>query len=185
MKFLYIGIASLLIAGLLYSCQDKERDLRLQQKEQELLAKEKELKALESDYKRLLRLSDSLYAQRVDTIPAIPEEYLGRWNGKMVCTESDCPDHAVGDQRSDVWEITTDGKRVQSRVYDKEKLIRVYNGTYGDEGLKLKYVSDSTAKRQTEMTILLNEFKEGRIRGTRKISTDGCKAVYSVDLNRS
>ncbi|KQT35705.1 hypothetical protein ASG22_01410 [Chryseobacterium sp. Leaf405] len=171
----------------LISCNDKAKETDLVAREQQLLEKEKSFAQKESEYQSLLKMRDSIFAKK-DTVEIVdwPTEVSGAWTGKVICTESNCSDYVVGDQRIDTWEFDSDSTRLFTKIINNNNLVRVYSGRLENNEIKLNFKTDSTAKKQVDMNILLNEISASKIRGTRSIAVENsCMARFSVELTRS
>lgn len=171
----------------LFSCKENEREKQLDAREKQLSAKENIFSEKEAEFQALLRMRDSLYAKKTDSfiVPTWPGEILGKWNSKVICTESNCSDYVIGDQRTDVWEFVNDSLRTAVNVYSNNNLVRTYSGKLENNEIKLNYKTDSTASKLVDMNILLNEISPDKIRGKRTITVNNnCSAVFSVELVR-
>jgi hypothetical protein len=174
--------AAIFVAG----CRDDVREQELDRREQQLLAKENQFALKEADYQSLLKMRDSLLAKK-DTImpPGWPEQIRGLWNSKVVCTESNCGDYIVGDQRSDLWEFDSDSSQLVTKVISNNKLVRIYLGSYSNNQVHLNFSTDSAAAKKVVMNIILSEAAPEKLKGTRTIQIDSsCTAKFSVELNR-
>jgi asparagine N-glycosylation enzyme membrane subunit Stt3 len=177
----------LLFSLILIGCDDKEKSEMLAKREQELLEKEKIFAKKELDYKNLLRMRDSIFAKKDSQIVVQqwPADIVGDWNGKVICTESNCSDYVIGDQRTDVWQFSSDSIQLVSKIINNNNLVRVYNAKMSNGDVNLTYRSDSTSQKKVEMNVLLNEFGDKKIRGVRTITVDNnCTAKFSVELTR-
>ncbi len=182
----FLLLISLLL--LLTGCYDREREARLTQRERNLLVREKQFSMKESEYFSLLNMRDSLLAIKdtAGVIVAWPEEIAGYWNSKVVCTESNCADYVVGDQRNDTWLFTSDSTRMVTKVINNNTLVRVYNSSFSKNVISLTFSTDTSASKQVVMNVLLNELSQNKIKGTRTISIDNrCTARFSVELSRN
>lgn len=179
--FIIITISFLLIA-----CNDKKKETDLMMREKQLLEKEKLFAQKESEYQALLKMRDSIFSKKDSVKIAVwPEEVAGLWTGKVICTESNCNDYVVGDQRTDTWEFDSDSLQLSTKIINNNNLVRTYSGKFENNEIKLNYKTDSTAKKKVEMNVLLNEISPSKIRGTRTITIDNCMAKFSVELIRS
>ncbi|GGN03896.1 hypothetical protein GCM10010967_43440 [Dyadobacter beijingensis] len=169
-----------------WSCRDTERERQLAQREQLLLQKEQEFAIKEADYKALVRMRDSVFAQKSDTviIRTWPDDLAGMWTSKSICRESNCTEYVIGDQRSNAWEFVSDSTGLFTRVFNNNKLIRVYAASYDSTGIRLHYRSDSSAAKLTEMNVELG--RSGNLmKGMQTIGIDNaCTAKFSVELTR-
>jgi len=175
-----------IIPFFLISCNNKEKEGRLALREQQLLEKEKAFAQKESEYQALLRMRDSIFSKK-DSLKAMiwPAEIAGTWNGKVICTESNCSDYVVGDQRTDIWEFDSDSTQLVTKIINNNNLIRLYSGKFDNNEINLNFKTDSTAKKNVEMNVLLNDISANKIRGSRTITAgNGCIAKFSVELVR-
>ncbi len=169
------------------SCDSKESKQEIAEREAELFEKEKLFAKKEADYQSLLKMRDSLFSKKDSTgiIREWPAEVFGVWTGKVICTESSCSDYVIGDQRTDTWEFDSDSTQMVCKIINNSKLVRLYSGKYGNNEVKLNYKTDSTAEKNVEMNILLNDISATKIRGTRTVTVDNqCTAKFSVELTR-
>ncbi|MDF2553284.1 MAG: hypothetical protein K0R77_2559 [Chryseobacterium sp.] len=176
----------LLVLLLSVSCDDKQKQEQLTERETKLLEKEKLFAKKESEYQALLKMRDSIFNKK-DSVQILlwPQEVAGVWSGKVICTESNCSDYAVGDQRIDNWEFDSDSIQLSTKIINNNNLIRTYLGKFENNEVKLNYKTDSTAQKNVEMNILLNEISPNKIRGIRTVTVDNnCTARFSVELTR-
>ena len=115
MKYLFPVL--LLTSFLLNSCDFSKKTEELDLRESKLLEKEKAFALKEADYQSLIKMRDSLYTKKdsVETI-ALPQNVIGKWNGKIICTDSNCPENMIGDVRNDTWEFIQDGQNISAKV---------------------------------------------------------------------
>lgn len=172
---------------LLFSCEKNDsKDLAIREKA--LSDRERLFEQKEADYETLLKMRDSLMQiKKPDSviISQWPQNIAGRWTGKVICTESNCSDYVVGDQRSDIWEFDSDSTQLYTKILNNNNLVRLYSGKFENNEAKLNFKTDSSAKKKVEMNVILNEFSSGRIRGVRTVAVDDCLAKFSVDLQRA
>lgn len=176
------------IPVLLSGCYDREREERLNTRERNLLVKEKQFSLKEVEYQALLRMRDSLQTLRDTLVPISvwPDSLAGQWNGKIVCVDSNCPDYVVGDQRNDTWIFANDSTQLVTKVLNNNALVRVYTSTFNGNQVQLHFNTDSSAAKQVEMKVLLNELSGSKIKGTRTIVIDSrCTARFNVELIRA
>ena len=182
-----LPLVSLLLLSILISCSDGEKEKELQEREKSLILKERDLAAKEDEYRNLIAMRDSLNTVSDSVVvKALPANILGKWNGKMICTESSCAEHVIGDQRNDVWEFSENGKTVWAKVTDRSGNMKVYSGNFSGSELKLNSSEDSTATRKTEIHLVWNELQLNIIKGTRKITANNsCVAKFTLELEKS
>lgn len=161
---------------MLTSCDNPDKDNQLKQREMNLLTKEQEFAAKEQDYESLKALRDSL-EHATDTIAAtkIPANIIGKWNGKMICTESNCSENVIGDQRNDIWEFSETGVT----IINKSGGERTYRAKYTDTEIKL-----TSENNISTITLQLSDERTGRIKGTRELTGNNCLSKFSVDLEK-
>ncbi len=169
------------------SCTEKDKENELAKREKTLLEKEQFFAAKENEFQALIKMRDSLY-QKEDSVinKSWPEMITGVWSGKTICIESNCPEYAIGDVRSEFWDFTAEGQKLISKVSNNGVLIRTYTGDYTENKIFLDFKTDSTSKKQVEMSIVLDDIKPYKIKGTRLISVDNkCSAKFNIELLRS
>lgn len=167
------------------SCTDTTK---LQQRERALAEKEKQFAEREAEYQSLIKMRDSIFSKK-DTLidnKNWPANIAGRWNGKITCKESKCPDYAVGDIRTDTWEFVSDSLQKSVNVYDiSNKLVRTYSARMENNEILLNFKSDSTSAKKVDMNVMLNSFAPKKIQGNRTVSVNNsCTATFAVELTR-
>lgn len=172
------------------SCNNNTKNQELKERENKLLEKEKLFAQKEAEYQSLLKMRDSIFAEK-DSVKIVqwPAEIFGAWTGKVVCTESTCNDYVVGDQRIDNWEFDSDSIQLVAKIINnnnKNNLVRLYNAKFENNEIKLNYKTDSTVKKNVEMNVVLNDITAEKMRGTRTVTVNNnCLAKFSVELTRS
>lgn len=182
------SILLIFLSLLFVSCDYKDRENALILREKQLLDKEKSFAQKEADYQSLLKMRDSIVSKKgLDSIKIVrwPQEIAGSWIGKVICTESNCSDYVVGDQRTDTWEFASDSLQLFSKIINNNNLVRLYSGKFENNEIKLNFKTDSTAKKKVDMNVLLNDISDTKIKGIRTIAVDNCMAKFSVELVRS
>jgi septal ring factor EnvC (AmiA/AmiB activator) len=181
-------LCSLLCCILLAACHNDQRERQLAQREQAIIKKESDFALKEADYKSLLKMRDSLRTKK-DTvvIQSWPETIAGVWNSKAVCRESNCSEYVIGDQRANFWEFISDSTGLFTRVLDaNNKLVRVYTAQLDSSGIKLHFLSDSSAARKLDIHFDLSQINQELLKGTQAINIDqACNAKFSVELTRA
>lgn len=169
------------------SCIDKEREKALADREKNLAEKEALFSTKEHEYKSLLKMRDSLLAKKDSTsIQKWPEEIVGLWSGKTICTESNCTEYVIGDVRSETWDFTQDQDHLLVKVLNNGQLIRMYAASYDNNLIQLSYESNPEGQKAVKMSLVLDDIKATKIKGTRSVTiNDNCIASFSVELTRS
>lgn len=177
----------ILISFCFVACNDQKREQALDKREQALIVKEMKFAAKAAEYQSLLQMRDSLLSKKTDT-PAVqkwPPGIPGNWNGKILCSESNCSDYVVGDQRSDTWVFASDSTSIFTKIINSGKLLRVYTASADSTQIKLHYKTDSTATRKVDIKIVLSPAGNNLLKGTQTISVNNkCTARFSVELVR-
>lgn len=173
------------------SCENK-KEHELQEREKAIILKEEQFAEKEADYKLLLLMRDSILALKNTVKPEIvllkvwPDSLSGIWNSKMVCRESNCSNYVIGDQRSEVWQFTSDSTGIYTNVLNNKKLVRTFRAKYIQDKILLDFTSDSTSKSKVKMNVILDDIKKNVIKGTQMITgQDNCTAKFSVELTLS
>ena len=179
MKSLLIFFSSILL--ILSSCKQTEKTDVLKERETALLTKERAFAEKELEFESLKAMRDSLELP-TDTVIAlkIPENIIGKWTGKMICTESNCSEHVIGDLRNDSWEFFDD----QVRITNKSGSEKIYFAKVSEAEIKLTSENSSPSTTQSIITLQLTEENKGRIKGSREFTGNNCLSKFSVDLEK-
>jgi len=181
-------LCSLLSCMLLAACQNDNRERYLTQREQAIGKRESDFALKEADYKSLVQMRDSLRTKK-DTviIQSWPETIAGVWNSKSVCRESNCSEYVIGDQRTNFWEFISDSTGLFTRVMDaNNKLLRIYTAQLDSSGIKLHFLSDSSATKKMDINFDLSQVSPQLIKGTQAVTINqACNAKFTVELTRA
>jgi hypothetical protein len=159
-----------------------EKEISLNEKEQRLLLKEKTLEIKEQELaKREQKLDSSL---KTDTIGNFNPVIIGKWSVKMTCTLATCPGSAVGDTKTELWDISYQANKVVVNALAGDKLVRVYIGNFANNIIELEENPDSADSiSNTRMTVRLQITDDLNMEGQREIARDNeCRVVYSLQL---
>jgi hypothetical protein len=177
-----------------FSCNTDEREKNLEQKaidlnrlEQELELKRQSLAQKEEELIQRERLIDSTSAKiSYDTLAVLHPNLPGMYNVIMKCTEATCPGYAVGDTKSEQWELEFGNNQVMIKAMSDKKLVRIYKGSYTAGSMELFAQADTGSTVQAgNMTVRLQEIKQNQLRGLREITRqDNCRIVYELDLQK-
>lgn len=178
-------------ALLFSSCNLREREQELAQraaalneKEQELLLKEKQLQLKEQE---LMQQQQQLDSTLYDSLNyRVDSSLLGTWAVRMRCTETNCPGSAVGDVKTETWEIILQDRNLIAKVFDGKKLVRVYNGNFRQNGAVLKDHPEIPAAENTgNIMVTLQPPVDNLINGRREIiGVNQCKIIYDLELKK-
>jgi hypothetical protein len=173
-------------------CDLKAREEALQKKEAELAQKEQQLtlkeKSLQIREEELLQLKQKLDSVKTNTDTALVynQQLIGQWNVKMTCTATTCPGSAVGDTKTETWNINYENNLIIARAMVNDKLVRVYTGSYDSTNLMLSEdVTNAPAEPVTRLTIRLALTGENTMEGQREIVRENdCRIIYSLQLSK-
>lgn len=183
-------ISFILIISFLIACGNKEgsnqlklRELKVTQKEEELKIFEQQLISRDIDLSSREQLLDSL-EHIGDTTGIYNSKLIGNWTVIMKCIETSCEGSALGDTKTERWNIAYHNNRVVVKVMSKNSISRVYLGVYTETGLTVQS-RQQEGNLLTSMNIQLNQISDNKMEGIREINQGGnCKIIYSVGLSK-
>ncbi|KAA5543968.1 hypothetical protein [Adhaeribacter rhizoryzae] len=186
----------LLFILMLFGCGIREREELVQKREAALARKEQELLVMENNLQlkeaELMKREQQLKtAQKPDTLAQpiagdINLALVGAWSARMVCTETTCSGSAVGDTKTETWELSYQNNLVIAKAMTGENLARIYTGTYHNNLLELtENVELTAASPATKMVVRLTLLNPTTLVGQREIIRAGdCRIVYDLQLNK-
>jgi len=185
----------ILLTGLFLACGESSqragalqvKEDELNKKEQELLIKENSLLAREQELAKKEKLFDSTSRRPVnDTLTARVPALEGLWTVQMNCIETTCSGSAIGDTKTEQWEISLQNNRVTAKAESNNKLVRLYSGNYSGDVLELTAIQDSSQEAQsTKMIVRLQHPKDNKMEGERQILRgEDCRIVYNLQLRK-
>lgn len=179
----------LLAAVFISGCGMQEREAALQEKEAALTQKEQELAKREEALR--IREEELLSKHRRDSTQQDSTQVrnanlLGRWEVKMVCRETSCPGSAIGDTKSELWDIAFQQGQVVATALENNLVVRTYTGKYTNNVLELtETVVRSSESPATRMVVHLKPVDAGTMEGQREIIRLGdCRIVYDLELSK-
>lgn len=96
----------------------------------------------------------------------------------MNCTETSCEGSAIGDTKTEQWEISYGADNsVTINAFSGKDLVRIYNGAYRTAGLQLAH--------ENRIRIDLRLVAPDKLEGTREVTQPSCRIVYSVTANKT
>jgi hypothetical protein len=159
-----------------------KKEVALNQREQELLLKEKTLKIKEQELLLKEKKIDS--TGQTDTTMLFNPAIIGMWNVTMICTETTCAGSAVGDTRTEQWNISYESNAAIIKAMADDKLVRTYIGAPNRNTIELKD-QQTTDSSSTKMTVRLRLINATTMDGEREIIRENnCKVVYSLQLKK-
>lgn len=158
------------------------RNVQLKQRQDSLTEKEKLLTMKEQELiVREMRL-DSLL-KKMDTTGVYDPRLTGNWKVKMTCIETSCTGSAVGDTRTEQWELKYQDYNVMAYAVKDGKVTRTYSGIFQNELLKLRVQKEN--ETEADMNVDLSFANENKMEGKREIvQQDGCKIVYTMEAEK-
>ena len=165
----------------------KKKEAELAQREQQLVLREKSLDVKEKEVAELKQKLDSINVKpKTDTALVYNQQLTGQWNVKMTCTQTTCPGSAIGDTKTETWDISYQNNLVIANALASDKLARVYTGSYDGTYLTLsENVATTPTEPATRMTIRLTMTDDNTMEGQRTIDRENdCSIVYSLQLNK-
>ncbi len=170
------------------SCNDAAREKALQdradsllRKEQELTVKEKSLELRENELAAREQKQDSTIT---DSTHIIDPQLAGNWLVKMTCTETSCATSAVGDTKTEDWQISYEARALIAKAMVNNELLRVYTGYYTGNTIELVDNQSAEAAKGTRMIVRLRVVDATRLEGQREIIREGCKVIYNLELEK-
>lgn len=160
------------------------REQEIENKEQQLQAWEEQLRLKEQDLAVRERIIDSLNGD-IDTTGVYNPAIVGSWMVTMECIETTCEGSAIGDTKTEQWDISYQNNQVVAKAIVNKKLIRTYTGYLKENILEL--ITQQTSNPETHMNVVLNTLpaKPNLMEGQRVISQGGkCRIVYKLKAEK-
>lgn len=102
----------------------------------------------------------------------------------MVCTETTCAGSAVGDNKTEIWDISYQNNMIIAQAMVNNKLVRLYSGTTNATEVVLTAQQES-ASEGVNITVNLLIKNETTLEGERRIvRPDECRIVYSIQMEK-
>lgn len=186
---LYFIVALMLssISGCGNSETKRKLDLKekeLAQKEDSLLKFDHELKSREQQILKREQLLDSLKSQN-DTLGVYNPKLIGTWLVTMQCTETTCEGYAVGDTKTEHWNISYQNNKVMVKAISNKKVIRAYSGLFKENSLNLIAVPPPDADTEMKVVLSPHTTNENLMEGQRIIDrANNCRVVFSLKVEK-
>ncbi len=183
-KILAICLAIFFFSGCNIAEQHKQLDEReklLNDKEQTLLKWEGDLDIREANLTKREKAIDS--TQKVfDTISVYNADLLGRWQVKMLATETSCEGSAIGDSKTERWDISYLNNKFVATAMVGKNISRVYSGILKDSVLILTSPAPET---DNPIKVNIRLIKPNKLEGERQVTQqNNCKIVYALTLDK-
>jgi hypothetical protein len=174
-----------------FGCGLREREQQLEkktveanEKEQELLLKEKSLQLKEEELAKREKLLDSSIKSAPDSFFATHPQLFGKWIVTMRCIETNCAGSAVGDTKTELWELSYQNQGIVAKAFSDDKLVRVYVGSNSGNTIKLSTEPDNE-EVSSKMLVTIQDIKDNEMQGQREIIRPGdCHIVYALDFKK-
>ena len=127
---------------------------------------------------------DSLQKQ-ADTVGTYNPNLEGNWSITMQCIETSCEGSAIGDTKTEQWNIAYQNNKVVVNATSNKKLIRTYTGIFKENTLEL--TAQQPLDTETHMDVMLTPHPTtaNLMEGRRVINQGGkCKIVYSLKAEK-
>jgi hypothetical protein len=190
----YIAVISVCIIFTCTACTSDEREKKfadkaaeLDRREQDLDLRERSLVFKEEELQTKQRQIDSASATIAeDTLVRMHPDLPGLYNVTMKCTQTSCAGSAVGDTKTEQWQITIDKNQVIAKALSNQKVVRIYKGGYLGNTMELVAQTDTIPTLQDgNMRVRLQQLRENHLRGIREITRpDNCRIVYDLELQK-
>lgn len=186
-RTILICLAFLLV---LTGCDIEQREKEVERRTQELRQKAEELQARETALsmkeEELARMARSIDSTRQDSSFIYDPRLIGLWSVRMTCTETTCPGSAVGDTRTEEWELSYQGHHIQAKALVSDTLTRVYQGIYTGNTLELvEERAGPPTQPATRMIVRLRLVNASTMEGQREIVREGdCKIIYALQMDK-
>jgi hypothetical protein len=161
---------------------DRERSIK--RRESEIGLREQRLKASEKLLMTRKLQLDSAYKLK-DSIGVYNEKIVGAWKVTMQCTETTCTGYAVGDTKTEQWNITYENNRVVVKAYVKKKLIRTYNGLFSNNAIQLT-ADQPELKIHMDVVLAPEGGRDELMTGHRTINKEEneCRTVFGLKAEK-
>ncbi len=159
----------------------------INQKEQQLLLKEKTLELKEEELRKMEEAIDSSAKMNIakDSAFIYNPAIVGKWSVTMICTETNCSGSAVGDTKTEQWEIAYQDDALVARARAGKELVRVYTGRYYGNTIQLTAQQEESAQKLTRMIVRIQEIRKNEMEGRREIiRPEDCRIIYSLLLKK-
>ena len=125
-------------------------------------------------------------SNRVDTTNLYNPAIIGIWSVKMVCTETTCAGSAVGDTKTEQWNISYESNTIIAKAMSDDKLVRTYTGKPNADVIELaEKLAEDGLQSSTNMLVRLRLISSNRMEGQREIVRENnCKVIYSLQMEK-
>ena len=127
---------------------------------------------------------DSL-KRKAGTIGTFNPDITGNWTVTMQCTETTCEGYAVGDTKTEQWNIAYQGTRVVVKATANQRLVRSYTGLFNENTLKLTAQLPPNTETHMDVVLSPHHTSENLMEGSRVINRGGnCKVIFTLKAEK-
>ena len=187
-KFYHIALFAFILISA--ACGESGNEKSLESREKEVEAKEKQLQTFE----RELQLKENDLIKREQLLDSLSQsasggvynkKLVGNWVVTMECIETTCEGSAIGDTKTEQWNISYQNNKVIAKASANKKLIRTYTGLFKENNLALTAGQTPETDTHMDVTLTPHQATEGLMEGQRVISQGGkCKIVYAIKAEK-
>ncbi len=180
----------ILLAISLNGCGLSEREAALNARENALQSQQQNLDSIslalqqreDALSQKLLKL-DSLSH---DSTMLYEPQLIGRWAVRMTCTETSCPGSALGDVKSEIWDISYQENALVAKAIVKNNMVRIYSGKSTRDGIQMSDAPPSdSGGNAVVISISLKQKNGNTLEGERVIARENdCRIVYALQLSK-
>lgn len=187
MKWIFIVVGFVFITGCDF--QRRQEDLNkkmneLSQREAVLALKEQQMEIKEQQLSEKEKILDSTTNVVNDSLLRSHKKIEGAWRVDMLCTQTNCAGSAVGDGKTERWNIMVAGNDVTVNARSNRALSKRYTGSFAGNLLTLTADQDTTEVNAT-IEVHLQQSTDKEMEGERVVTqTSGCQILYSLRLKR-
>ncbi|SEH98737.1 hypothetical protein SAMN02927937_02559 [Paenimyroides aquimaris] len=186
----------LILISFTISCGNSDREKQLHDRERALQIRIDSFAAKENEYRALLQMKDSIAV--LDSIKKLTDSInltavkpwadslAGKWNGRLICVESNCNDYVIGDQRVNTWNFANDTlKLYASLLNNKNEIVRTYDAVFNGDDIVLSHKTDPSVAKNVQIRTILNNIQKDKLTGTYTIiKNNDCIAKFSIEFTR-
>jgi len=186
----YCILACMLVG--ISGCQQGSRSQELDRRDSALRVREKELSFIEEDYKRLLKMRDSLLTSKSVLVDSVGDRrhwidsLVGEWDSRLVCTATTCKGYVIGDRRNERWHFISDSTGFYLHIDRKADSATVYRASYTENSREIVLTERGSQVSEGQKVLLFNNLDANAIRGQQhSTGADDCKTIFSIQLTPS
>jgi hypothetical protein len=162
----------------------ENRERKVKSKEQQLLMLQQQLNLKEQELIKREQQIDSLKAGS-DSIGTYNQKLIGNWTVTMQCIETTCEGSAIGDTKTEQWNISYQNNKVIAKSSVNNRSIRTYTGLFKENSLKLSAALTPGTDTYMDVTLSPHPTTDRLMEGQRVINHRGkCKIVFAIKAEK-